>query len=62
MLSLVAPTNLFLGRGARKVEFFRVDVVSGSSYQLFWVGKSKNVEFFWDDVVSGCSYQLFDSS
>ena len=27
MLSLVAPTNLFLGRGARKVEFFRVDVV-----------------------------------
>ena len=46
MLSLVAPTNLFLGRGARKVEFFRVDVVSGSSYQLFWVGEPKNVEFF----------------
>ena len=34
MLSLVAPTNLFLGREARKVEFFRVDVVSGSSYTL----------------------------
>ena len=44
MLSLVAPTNLFLGRGARKVEFFRVDVVSCSSYQLFWVGEPKNFE------------------
>ena len=33
MLSLVAPLE------PRKVEFFRVDVVSGSSYQLFWVGE-----------------------